>query len=190
MKAKGSVQKVQDLTNQEQAEVIAEKFAEISQEYDKLETDDIEIAEFKEEDIPIVTEAQVEEALANMDTNKSTVEGDIPAIFLKSFSKQLAKPVSDVINSMIRQGCWPDISKLETVTPVPKENPPKSVEQLRNISGILNLDKIAEKIVSKMMISDLKNQIDPSQFANQKGLSIQNYLVKMIDKILKSLDTN
>jgi hypothetical protein len=103
-----------------------------------------------------------------MDTNKSTVEGDVPAKILKSFSKQLAKPVSDVINSMIRQGCWPDILKLETVTPVPKENPPKSVEQLRNISGLLNLDKIAEKIISKMMISDMKNQIDPSQFANQK----------------------
>jgi hypothetical protein len=104
--------------------------------------------------------------------------------------QQLAKPGIDIINSMIMQGCWPDILKLETVTPVPKENPPMSVEQLRNISGLLNIDKIAEKIVSKMMISDMKNQIDPSQFANQKGLSIQHYLVKMIDKILKSVDKN
>ena len=113
-----------DLTSQEQAEVIAEKFAEISQEYDKLKSKDIDVPEFKEEDIPKVTEAQVEEALANMDTNKSTVEGDIPAKVLKHFSKQLAKPVSVAITSMIRQGCWPDILKLETVTPVPKENPP------------------------------------------------------------------
>ena len=36
----------------------------------------------------------------------------------------------------------------------------------------------------------MKDQIDPSQFANQKGLSIQHYLVKMIDKILKSVDKN
>ena len=40
------------------------------------------------------------------------------------------------------------------------------------------------------MIADMKDQIDPSQFANQKGLSIQHYLVKMIDKILKSVDKN
>ena len=38
-----------------------------------------------------------------------------------------------------------DILKLETVTPVPKVNSPKTVNQLRNISGLLNLDKIAEK---------------------------------------------
>ena len=184
------VESIKDLTNKEQAEIIAEKFAAISQEYDALETEDIEVPEFTEEDIPIVTEQQVEEALSSMDTNKSNVEGDIPAKILKYFSKQLSKPVSNIINSMIRQGCWPEILKLETVTPVPKENPPKSVEQLRNISGLLNLDKIAEKIISKMMIADMKDQIDPSQFANQKGLSIQHYLVKMIDKILKSVDRN
>ena len=49
-----------------------------------------------------------------------------------------------------------------------------------NISGLLNLDKISEKIISKLMVSDMRKQIDPSQFANQKGLSIQHYLVKMI----------
>ena len=126
----------------------------------------------------------MEKELASMDTNKSNVEGDIPAKVLKHFSKFLAKPVTNVINSMIQQGCWPDILKIENVTPVPKKFPPKNVDELRNISGLLNLDKIAEKIISKLMISDMKDQIDPSQFANQKGLGIQHYLVKMIDMIL------
>ena len=40
------------------------------------------------------------------------------------------------------------------------------------------------------MISDMKKKIDPSQFANQKGLSINHYLIKMIDKILVSLNKN
>ena len=137
-----------------------------------------------------MTEEEVEKELASMDTNKSNVEGDIPAKVLKHFSKFLAKPVTNVINSMIQQGCWPDILKIENVTPVPKKFPPKNVDELRNISGLLNLDKIAEKIISKLMISDMKDQIDPSQFANQKGLGIQHYLVKTIDKILKSVDKN
>ena len=99
------VESIKDLTNKEQAE--------ISQEYDKLEKDDIQIPLFHESDIPLVTEEQVEEALAAMDTNKSNVEGDVPAKVLKHFSRQLRKPVANVINSMIR----PDILKLETVTP-------------------------------------------------------------------------
>ena len=63
-----------------------------------------------------------------------------------------------MINTSIVEGKWPDIFKLEVVTPVPKEIPPKNIEQLRNISGLLNLNKIAEKLISKMMISDMKSK--------------------------------
>ena len=96
--------------------------------------------------------------------------------------------MANVINSSIKQGLWPDIFKLEIVTPVPKEYPPKNVDQLRNISGLLNLDKIAEKLLAELIISDMKGKLDPSQYANQKGIAIQHYLIKFIDKILASLD--
>ena len=36
----------------------------------------------------------------------------------------------------------------------------------------------------------MKKNMDPSQYANQKGLSIQHYLVKMLDKILEAIDKN
>ena len=36
----------------------------------------------------------------------------------------------------------------------------------------------------------MKKQIVPSQCANQKGLSINHYLIKMIDRILKAVDEN
>ena len=55
---------------------------------------------------------------------------------------------------------------------------------------MLNLDKVAEKVVSRLMISDMKKNIDSSQYNNQKGLSIKHYIVKMIDRILGALDRN
>ena len=55
----------------------------------------------------------------------------------------------------LKQGCWPDVFKLEIVTPVPKVPQPKTIDELRNISGLLNLNKISEKIVSK--ISNISN---------------------------------
>jgi hypothetical protein len=184
------VEDIKDLLNNKQVELIADKLAAISQEYDELEDSDIEVPDFSIDDIPIVTVEDVEEALTQMDTNKSNVEGDVPAKVLKHFAKQLAVPVADVINSSIKQGCWPDIFKLEMVTPVPMVYQPKNIDDLRNISGLLNLDKISEKIISKLMIADMKKNIDKSQYANQKGLSIQHYLVKILDKILKALDSN
>ena len=184
------VEEIKELSNKEQAEKIADKFAAVSQEYDELKNGDIEVPNFSDEDIPVIKEEDVAEVLAAMDTSKSNVAGDIPAKVFKSFSTSLAIPVTNVINTCIREGCWPDILKLEMVTPVPKVSPPKKLDELRNISGLLNLDKIYEKIISKMMISDMKVNIDPAQFANQQGLSIQHYLVKMIDRIHMALDNN
>ena len=80
---------------------------------------------------------------------------------------------------------WPII-----VTPAPKEFPSKDIDQLRNISSLLYLDKIAEKLLSELIISDIKKKLDPSQYANQNGVAIQHYLIKFIDKILTSLDTS
>ena len=60
---------------------------------------------------------------------------------------------------------------MEIVTPVPK---PKTLKDLRNISDLLNLSQVCEKIISKMIISDVKINVDPSQFGNQEGISIQH----------------
>jgi hypothetical protein len=48
--------------------------------------------------------------LREMNTKKSNVHGDVPARIFKELSDKLAKPVTDVINSLIKQGLWPDIS--------------------------------------------------------------------------------
>ena len=118
------------------------------------------------------------------------MSGDFPVKLLKKFSNYLAVPIKDLLNCSIKQGIWPEIFKMEIVTPVPKQYPPKSIEHLRNISGLLNLDKIGEKLISRLMISDMKKSIDPSQFANQKGISIQHYLISFLDRILEALDKN
>ena len=183
------VESIKEFSDEEQAELIANTFAEVSQEYDKLKRDDIDIPEFDESDIPYITETDVRKTLDEIDTNKSNVDGDVPSKILKQFSSYLALPFANVLNSAIRQGCWPTILKLEMVTPVAKVNPPQNLDQLRNISGLLNFDKIAEKILSKLIIGDMKSKLDPAQYANQKGLSIQHYLVKMIDRILQAVET-
>ena len=36
----------------------------------------------------------------------------------------------------------------------------------------------------------MKEKLDPSQYANQRGLSIEHYLIKFIDRILQALENN
>ena len=183
-----SVDDIKELAAEKQVELIADKFAEVSNEYKKLEKEDIEIPSFVESEIPQFDDFEVLKVLQNMNTTKSNVRGDVPSFIYKQFADFLKKPVTNVVNAAIKQGHWPDICKIEIVTPVPKVFPTKTIDRLRNISGLTNLNKIFEKLIISLVVSDMKDQLDPSQYANQKGLSIQHYLVKFIDRILSSLD--
>ena len=74
-----SVENIKDLPVPEQAELIADSFARVSQEYEKLKDEDIEIPKFTDDEIPQFSEEDVRIILSQMDTNKSNVSGDIPA---------------------------------------------------------------------------------------------------------------
>ena len=82
------------------------------------------------------------------------------------------------------------IGQYEISNPVAKVFPPEKGMQMRNISGLLNFDIVMERLISELMISDMKVKSDPAQFGNEKGTSIQHYLIKMIHRILTVLDNN
>ena len=67
---------------------------------------------------------------------------------------------------------------------------PKDIDDLRNISGLMNLNKVMEKLVCPLIFEDMKSTFDPAQYANQAGISTEHYLIKMIDRILKATDNS
>ena len=77
-----------------------------------------------------------------------------------------------------------------TIIPTPKQFPPESREMLRPIANLCNLKKIMEKIISEMVISDMKDALDPTQYGNQKNISIQHYLVRLLHRVISSVDRN
>ena len=184
------VAEICEYTKEEQAEIIADKFSHISNEYDALKQSDIQVPLFSEKSIPHISQAKVKLTLEQMKTKPSTVPGDIPAQILKHLAKQVSVPLTSIINACIVNGEWPDAWKEEAVTPIPKVHPPLEMSDLRNISGLRNLNKVTEKILAELMLADMKENLDKSQYGNTKGVSIQHYLVKFIDKVLVSLDCN
>ena len=102
----------------------------------------------------------------------------------------LAEPFTDIVNTSLMRGEYPQVYKYEICTPVPKVLPPQKIDQMRNISGLLNFDKVMEKMIAEVIISDMKSKTDPAQFGNEKGTSIQHYLIKLVHRILTSLDNN
>ena len=184
------VPELNNFSDEEQANKIADHFAKIPNQYNQLRLDDIHISQINDKDIPQFKEVEIWMLLSNLKTNKSTIQTDISARIYKEFAAHLAEPLTHVYNTSLTQGQYPKIYKYEISTPVPKKYPVESMEQLRNISGLLIADNIFEKLLSEMIISDMKKTADVAQFGNQKQTSIQHYLIKMIHKITTAVDNN
>merc|ERR1712208_259843 len=133
---------------------------------------------------------EIKKYLQKIKTNKPTAPGDIPAKIIKEFAFFICIPMANIINTLVKVGQWPKIYKKETITPIPKQYPPESMEMLRPISNLPNLNKIMEKIICEMVISDMKKSLDPSQYGNQKHLSIQHYLVRLLHRIVSNIYKN
>ena len=118
------------------------------------------------------------------------MSGDVPAKLIKEFAAYLAEPLTDILNTSVGRGEYPKIYKFEVSTPVPKSHPTEKLTQLRNISGLFNFDKVMEKLLAEMMIADMAAKMDPAQYGNQRGISIQHYLINMVHRILQVLDNN
>ena len=167
---------------------MADYFSEIPNEYEQLKKEDIQIDPIEEKDILQLKPVQVWLLLSQLHTNKSTVKGDLPARIFKEFAAHIAEPLTHVFNVSLMQGEYPNIYKYEICTPVPKKYPVTSMQLMRNISGLLTCDKIFEKLLSEIIIADMRENADISQFGNRKNVLIQHYLIKMIHRIQTALE--
>ena len=184
------IQDINHLSDEEQANLLADHFSKVPNEYNQLNTEDIQIPPFCDSDIPQLKQVQVWDILTRLKTNKSTIEGDIPAKIYKVMAAHIVEPLTHVFNACLTQGEYPAIYKYEICTSVPKKYPVQNMDQIRNISGLLTADKIFEKLLSELITSDMKDHVDVAQFGNEKDISIQHYLIKMIHKIHTALDNN
>ena len=91
----------------------------------------------------------MKKTLEQTKTKPSTVPGDIPSQILKRLASQVSVPLTDILNSCIKEGKWPNIWKEEAVTPIPKIHPTIELDDLQNISGLKNLNKVAEKNICR-----------------------------------------
>ena len=162
---------IEDLTDQEQADRITEHFCTVRQKFSALRSLDILIPPFSDETIPQFLPFEVKQKLLEIDLKKSFPKDDIPPKLLKLFAEHISIPLTDIINASIKQGVWPDMLK-----------------NLRSISGLMTCNRVEEKLLSELIILDMRDKMDPTQYGNQHGLSIQHYLIIMVHKILVDVD--
>ena len=158
------VDSISHLSDKEQVELIADNFMKVSNLYEPIDPEKIYLKAENEKPIPVIEAHEVYEYLKRIKTNTSTVKDDVPAKIIKEFAPELSTPMADIISCMVSRGEFPNIWKLEMVSPAPKKYPTPTINDLRKISGLKNLSKIAEKVLGAVLISDMSATRDPSQY--------------------------
>ena len=111
------VEDIKHLSDNEQAEHIAESFSKISNDYAPLDRSKIRVEDVSKGGIFKTNAKEVFETISSLNSNKAVPRNDIPTRILKRFSSLLCGPIAGLINDCIAEGVWPDFLKVESVTP-------------------------------------------------------------------------
>ena len=122
---------------------------------------------------------------------KSTLPIDIPDRLRTECALDLAKPLTDIINSCLLAGSFLRAWRREWVPPVPKIKPGEELrncDDVRKVASKSDYLKVFETFLRGWITKDIGEKIDINQFAGKKGVKMEHLLVAMIDRILGQLD--
>ena len=126
-------------------------------------------------------------AQRRLSETNSVVPGDLPKKVIQEFSCELAVPITVIYNAILRTYQYPRQWVVEEQVPIPKQYPPSSEDQLRNISKTTFFSKLFESFISDWLLPIVSPYLDPCQYG-LKGASITHYHLRLLKFIHKYLD--
>ena len=185
-----------NFTPEESAEVFADYFSVISQEFEPISIQRFppylkQKLEFGRNDPskPVLEDWQVYEKLRKSKKPNSQVPGDLPVKLVKEFLPELTKPISRIYNKITQTGQYPRQWVVEYQLPIPKVKPPISENDTRNIASTAFFSKQYEAFIGDWIYPFIEPFIDPGQCGGLKGSSITHYLVRLLHFVHKHLDS-
>ena len=128
-------------------------------------------------------------ALRKLKVNKASCDNLLSNKLLLSLADVFAAPICSLINASIAQGVVPTQWKVARVSPIPKINPPVSIEtDLRPISVTSGISKVAEFFISQFFNSHFCQLNDPNQYGCTAGRSTTLALIKFYHICCKASD--
>ena len=181
------VECLEGLSDKESAQLIAEHFAAISNQYSPL--DNQQLPCYLPAEAPLqLSELEIYERIKKQKKTKTTLPIDIPHMLRKEFAPELTTPYANIVNECLRQQVYPHIWKYEWVTPAPKVVKPKKLSDLRKIACTSDFSKIFEGILKDYILEDISGKFDIGQYGGQQGIGTEHLLVCLVDRILYLLD--
>ena len=182
-----------NLSSNQSAEIIAEHFSRISQEYLPLDLMNLPpnirnyLSCSDQTLAPILSVHEVRTRITKAKKPNGLVPGDLPRKVVQKCGDILSVPVTKIYNQITRCATFPGQWKIEHQIPIPKVSQPMDEDDLRNISKTPFFSKVYESFVGGWLLPLIKPFLDPGQFG-MKGFSITHYLIKLLEFVHSTLD--
>ena len=135
-----------------------------------------------------INEDEIGKEISKLDGSKACPVGDIPAEMLKSTVDIHVSLLTKIINSSIRNACFPDKLKPAGVTPIFKKNDDLCKENYKPVSVLLHVSKVIERIMYIQIENFIEDNLSKLLTGFRKNHSIHNCLVNMLEKWKNNLD--
>ena len=119
----------------------------------------------------------------------STHPLDLPQKLRREYQVFLTLPLKDIFNTCLNEQIYPDLWKVEYVTPLQKVPEVYELSQIRKIACTSDTSKLFEGFLKEWILNDIEDNLDPSQFGGRKGSGTEHLVVCYIDRVLKLLDS-
>ena len=107
---------------------------------------------------------------------------------VKMCSKVIDKPLTDVINDIIRSSIFPDSAKIAHVSPIYKKKVRTDGYNYRPVSVIGSLPKILERYIQNKVCEHIDKCLSNLISAYRKNYSSNHVLIRLIEKWKKQMD--
>ena len=125
---------------------------------------------------------EISKLIAALNPKKGNRLNDIPTSMIKLSNYIISPFLSEIFNSCMTQGCYPDRLKIAQVIPVYKKGPKDECSNYRPISLLSNMNKLFERILYSRLSVILTN----SSYCNQYGFRKDHCTSMAIYDILES----
>jgi hypothetical protein len=137
------------------------------------------------------TDHEVTHMISNL-VNKSCNIYSIPVFIIKFLSTELSPFISQLFNSSLLEGKFPDFMKIASVVPIFKAGDVCNINNYRPISILPLLSKLFEKLMKIRVMSFLNqhNILSNHQFGFRSGSSTSDAILEFLSYSYESLNFN
>ena len=138
----------------------------------------------------LLSEATTIEALNNLKPKPSCGHDGISTKLLKACKLEICKPLTHIINQMLKTGIFPDDLKVAKVIPLFKKGKKEILDNYRPISVLPSLSKIFERVIFNQINAyfTARDLYYSGQYGFREKHSTQLAALELVDRITRDLD--